>query len=85
MQFTVGFAKIPDFFSFLGCFQGFFSRHCLNYVPRGGNSLCICKACEHSALLCQMETLVFTFSVCFSMVPDNASLTVPSFKLESVQ
>lgn len=24
MQFTVGFAKIPDFFSFLGCFQGFF-------------------------------------------------------------
>lgn len=84
MQFTDGFAVIPDFF-FSGLFPTFFfSCHCLNYVPKRGNNLCICKACEHSALLCQMETHVFTFSV-FSMVPDNASLTVPSFKLQSVQ
>lgn len=65
MQFPVGFAKIPEFF-FSGLFPTFFSPwHCLNYAAKGGKNLCICKACEHSVLLCQMKTLVFTFSVFF--------------------
>lgn len=67
MQVTVGFAKIPEFFFFSVLFPSFFSCHCLNYVPKGGNNLCICKACEHSALHCQMEPRGFNFFVFFSM------------------